>query len=134
MTASQRPVAQCVEAGRLRGIAIAVEHPHAPAPVIRRAAAREHRDVPPTRERVVDHVAPQESRAAQEQERMCRSASQTARQLPRGTILTPFSFSCASISDATYLSPKPIRFALTRLWCTASPTIADTGSDSAKCV
>jgi hypothetical protein len=49
-------------------------------------------------------------------------------------MLMPLSFSCASRSEATYLSPKPMRLALTRLWCTASPTIADTGSDSAKCV
>jgi hypothetical protein len=40
---------------------------------------------------------------------------------PRGTIVTPQSFSCASTSEATYLSPNPRRFALTRLWCTASP-------------
>ena len=49
-------------------------------------------------------------------------------------VVTPANFSCASTSDATYLSPKPSRLALTRLWCTASPTIAGTGSDSAKCV
>ena len=53
---------------------------------------------------------------------------------PPQRIVTPASFSCASISDGTYLSPSPIRLALTRRWCTASPTMADTGSDSAKCV
>ena len=52
----------------------------------------------------------------------------------RGTIETPASFSCASISEGTYFSPNPSRFAITRLWCTASPMIAGTGSDSAKCV
>ncbi len=53
---------------------------------------------------------------------------------PRGTMVTPASFSCASISDAMYLSPNPSRFALTSVWWTASPTIAETGSDSARCV
>ncbi len=43
----------------------------------------------------------------------------------RGTMVTPASFSCASISDAMYLSPNPSRFALTSVWWTASPTIAD---------
>ena len=33
----------------------------------------------------------------------------------RGTIDTPASFSCASIREATYLSPKPSAFAVTRL-------------------
>src|SRR5204863_9054104 len=50
------------------------------------------------------------------------------------TMLMLPSFSCASTSDAMYLSPKPSRLALTMLWCTASPTIAGEGSASTKCV
>ena len=51
---------------------------------------------------------------------ICRGPGFGRRRAPgarqaRGTIFTPASFSCASISDATYLSPKPSRFAVTRL-------------------
>ena len=47
---------------------------------------------------------------------------------------TPVSFCCASISDGTNLSPKPSVFAMTRLWCVASPMIDGSIIDSAKCV
>ena len=52
----------------------------------------------------------------------------------RRTIDRPVSFSCASISDGTYLSPKPSALAVTRLWCTASPMIDGSIIDSVKCV
>ena len=73
------------------------------------------------------------ARTANAVERLARStrAVDVSR---RGTIDTPVSFSCASISDGTYLSPKPSAFAVTRLWCTASPTIDGSIIDSVKCV
>ncbi len=49
-----------------------------------------------------------------------------------GHILMFASFSCASISDATYLSPNPSRFALMRLWCTASPRACPCPRSSAR--
>ncbi len=50
------------------------------------------------------------------------------------TIFTPVSFSCASISEGTYLSPKPSALAATRLWCTASPITEGSIIDSVKWV
>ena len=122
-------------------------------------AAREDRHVVAARERGVDQMPAEKARAAQNQEshaewtsivseakimlagrtsrpvRGSAAARECAhRAYARGTIATPASFSCASTSEATYLSPNPSRFAVTRLWCTASPTMHGTGSDSARCV
>ena len=46
----------------------------------------------------------------------------------------PLSFCCASISDGTYLSPKPRALAMTSVWCVASPMIDGSIIDSAKWV
>jgi hypothetical protein len=49
----------------------------------------------------------------------------------RGTIFTCASFSCASTSEGTSLSPKPSAHASTSDWCVASPMTVGTPKFSA---
>jgi len=129
------------QAGGGARVAIADEMRDLAGPWHRLHATREKRHVVASRKCRVDQMPAEESRAAQNEESHVRrepsrrgSGAANAAFYARGTIFTPASFSCASISDATYLSPNPRRFAVTRLWCTASPTMHGTGSDSARCV
>ena len=108
-----------LETGRVARIAVADARIDPAAPRIGLLAAGEDRHLVATRQRGVDEMPAEKARAA-EDEQLHRFGRQ-----PLGTIETPLSFSCASISDGTNLSPKPISVAFTRLWCTASPTMDD---------